>query len=132
ADNHIIFGGVWAGLSRVSAEGGGVELLTTPDRENGEASHRWPQFLPGGRTVLFTIHALSGRQDEGRIGVLSLDTGERHVVLQGGTYGRYVPTGHLVYASGGALLATPFDLVRLQVIGPAMPVLGDGHMDFRG
>jgi serine/threonine-protein kinase len=109
-----------------------VELLTTPDPEKGEGSHRWPQFLPGSKAVLFTIHAPSGRQDEGRIGVLSLETGERRVVLQGGTYGRYVPTGHLVYASGGALLAAPFDLRRMQVTGPAVPVLGNVRMSFGG
>jgi serine/threonine-protein kinase len=53
-------------------------------------------------------------------------------VLQGGTYGRYVPTGHLVYASGGALLAARFDLDRMQVTGPAMPVLKDVGMQFYG
>jgi len=94
-----------------------VEIQTTPDREKGEISHRWPQLLPGGKAVLLTIHALSGRQDEGRIAILALDTGERRVVLHGGTYGRYVPTGHLVYASGGTLFAAPFDLDRIQVTG---------------
>ena len=133
-DGAIIFtrDALFAGLSRVRVEGGPVETLTVPDPQKGELSHRWPQLLPGGKAVLFTIHMLSGRQDEGQIATLSLDSGERRIVLQGGTYGRYVPTGHLVYASGGTLFAAPFDLERLQVTGPVVPVLGDVRMAYTG
>ena len=117
----------WAGLFRVSAEGGLPQKLTEPDPTT-ETSHRWPQLLPGGRAVVFTIHALSGRIDESRIAAISLDTGGRKVLVQGGTQGRYVPTGHLVYASGGSMFAAPFDIRRLEVTGPAVPVVEDVRM----
>lgn len=53
----------------------------------------------------------------------SLDTGEKRVILQGGSYAKYVPTGHLLYARPGSVLAAPFDLDRLEVTGPSVPVL---------
>jgi len=43
------------GLQRISAAGGAPTMLTRPDRAKGEADHMWPELLPGGRAVLFTI-----------------------------------------------------------------------------
>ncbi len=125
ADDQIIFPATFfQGLSRVSAGGGVVETLTTLDREQKEKSHRFPQVLPGGKAVLFTIGLTDTTSfDDSRIAVLRLDTKRYSVVVQGGTYGRYVASGHLVYARGGALLAAPFDVQRLEVIGPALPVV---------
>ncbi len=70
-------------------------MLTTPDPTKGEYSHRWPQFLPGGKAVLFTIDT-GGSFDEARIAVLSLETGKVDVLLDGGANARYSPTGHIV------------------------------------
>jgi eukaryotic-like serine/threonine-protein kinase len=36
---------------------------------------------------------------------------------------RYAPSGHLVYAQGGSLMAVPFDPQRLVVTGAAVPVV---------
>ena len=57
-----------------------------------------------------------------RIIVRNLETGEQRVVVEGGVDARYVPTGHLVYASGRDLHAVPFDLDRLEVTGGPVPV----------
>ena len=57
-DGTIIFATSTAqtGLQRVSDAGSGAPaMLTTLDRERGDADHVWPQFLPGGKAVLFTI-----------------------------------------------------------------------------
>ena len=57
-DGTIVFTpGEAGGLSRVSSAGGTPEVLTTPDQAAGETSHRWPQALPGGKAVLFTVGA---------------------------------------------------------------------------
>jgi serine/threonine-protein kinase len=113
-----------SGLFRVSALGGTPTPLTTPDRKKGEFSHRWPEILPGSKEVLFTIWAGNFFNWEyNRIGVLSLKTGERRVLLEGGTYARYVPSGHLVYARAGELWAVPFDLKRLEVTGPPVSIV---------
>ena len=43
--------------------------------------------------------------------------------MSGGSYPKYVPTGHLVYAFAGTLRAVPFDLDRLTVMGNPVGVL---------
>src|SRR5207247_2989510 len=116
---------------RVSAAGGTPKPLTILDRKKGEASHRWPEILPGGKAVLFTNWSGGANFDDSRIAVQSLETGERRTLLEGGTYARYVPSGHLVYAHAGGLvyahagglLAVPFDLKRLEVTGAPVSIL---------
>jgi eukaryotic-like serine/threonine-protein kinase len=124
ADGNIIYTPSFgtSSLFQVMAAGGTPKPLTTPDRKKGEISHRWPQILPGGKAVLFTVWT-GGSFDDASIGVQSLETGERRTVLEGGTYARYVPSGQLVYARAGGLMAVPFDLTRLEVTGPPVSVL---------
>jgi hypothetical protein len=102
-DDAIIFTPSSAsGLFRVSAAGGTPKPLTIPDRKKAELSHRWPEILPGGKAVLFTIWT-GASFDDARIGVLALEASDRRVLVHGGTYARYAPTGHLVYARAGGL-----------------------------
>jgi serine/threonine-protein kinase len=113
-----------SGLFRVSANGGEPQPLTTLDRGKKEATHRWPQALPGGKAVLFTSHRqVASDFDNATIDVLTLATGARKVVLKGGSFARYVPSGHLVYVSKAALFAVPFDGTRLEVTGSPSPVV---------
>jgi serine/threonine-protein kinase len=74
--------------------------------------------------VLFTI-GMAGRAtyDDARIAVLSLKTGERRILVDGGTHPRYAPTGHLIYVRAATLLAIPFGLGRLEVTGPSVALL---------
>ena len=111
-DGTIIFApNPASGLFRVSAAGGDAQPVTTLDKAKKEATHRWPQVLPGGKAVIFTSHTQTTADfDNATIEVLTLATGERKVLQKGGSYGRYVPTGHLVYVSKAALFAVPFDL----------------------
>ena len=102
-DDTIVFassspGGLW----RVSGAGGEPEELTTPSQEEGEQDHLWPQILPGGEAVLFTI--ARSFIENSQIAVLSLDTGARKVLIEGGSHARYSPTDHLLYGAGGALI----------------------------
>jgi hypothetical protein len=76
--------------------------------------------------VLFTL----ARTDEGpqrwesaRIVVQSLRSGERATIVEGGSDARYVSSGHILYASGGVLLAVAFDAGRLAARGEAIPVI---------
>src|SRR5712692_2688029 len=41
-------------LSKVSSASGTAQPLTTLDKQAGEVTQRWPQFLPGSKAVLFT------------------------------------------------------------------------------
>ena len=122
-DNTIIFGNdLSGGLSRVSANGGEPEELTRPDVELG-VRHGWPDVLPGGRAVLFTIFTRDA-PESAQIALLDLDSGEQRVLVAGGSAPRYSPTGHIVYAVSGTLRAVGFDVDRLEVTNPnPVPVL---------
>jgi serine/threonine-protein kinase len=111
------------GLHRVSATGGEAIVVTRPNRDRGEADHLWPEILPDGRGVLFTITAVSGGLDAAQIAVLDLDTGAQTIVLRGGSHAHYVSTGHLVYSAGGALRAVAFDVSRREIQGTPVTVL---------
>ncbi len=111
------------GLLRVSDAGGEPAVLTKPDRERGEADHLWPEFLPGGKAVLFTITAAPGETADKQIAVLDLDSGASKVLIRNGSHAHYVPTGHLVYGVAGTLRAVAFDLERLEVAEPHALVL---------
>ena len=120
-DNTIVFGvRNDTGLFRVSADGGEPELITTPDEGY---SHRWPDVLPGGRGVLFAIDPTGPGSDGSRIAILDLDTDTHEVIIQGGLFPRYSPTGHIVYAVNGSLLAVPFDPSSQEVTGDPVPIV---------
>jgi Tol biopolymer transport system component len=106
-------------MSVVSEAGGQPKLLTK--LAEGESTHRWPQFLRGGNAILFTS-GFTGQYDDAEIVVQQLPDGPRKVVQRGGFYGRYLPSGHLVYVHGGTLFAVPFDLDRLELTGTPAPV----------
>jgi eukaryotic-like serine/threonine-protein kinase len=124
-DGTVIFATFAAarGLQRVAAAGGEPTAITKVDRARGESDHLWPEFLPGGKAVLFTITAGLGPAEAGQIAVLDLETGRSKILIRGGSHAHYVPTGHLVYGVSGALRAVAFDLKRLEVIGTPAPVL---------
>ena len=111
-------GGIW----QVSADGGEPQPLTTLDTGRGDSAHHWPELLPGGEALLYTISA-EGDWPSGQIVVQRLASGVRKVLIDGGTYPRYLPTGHLVYFRQGVLMAAPFDLSRLELTGAAEPVV---------
>ena len=124
SDGSIIYAPNYnSGLWRVSASGGDAEELTTPDVAAGELGHWWPQILPGDEAALFT--AYSSPIENARIVVMLLMGGDERTLVTGGVFGRYVSSGHLLYAQGEVLFAAPFDRERLQLTGPPVPVLED-------
>ena len=110
-----------SGLSRVSSAGGVPTPLTKLGA--GEVTHRWPQVLPGGRAVLYTAHSNVTGFDDATLVVQPLPDGAPKIVHRGGYYGRYVPSGHLVYVHQGTLFAEAFDLARLEPTGQPVPVI---------
>jgi Tol biopolymer transport system component len=103
-------------------DGGGTPQPLT-HFEKGEVSHRWPEFLPGGKAVLFAAGPSGVNFTNARVAVQSVATGERRNLIQAGMYPRYAPSGHLVYVQGGSLVAVPFDPQRLEMTGTAVPVV---------
>ena len=109
-----------SGLLTVSAPGAAPETLTTPDRARRELGHWWPQLLPDGKHLLFSSY--TAPLSEARIDVLGLDDKSRTTVARGAVFGRVVGDV-LLYVSGGALQAAPFDLRALKTTKPAQPAL---------
>jgi serine/threonine-protein kinase len=123
-DTIILSADYGAGLSRVSARGGRLEPLTKPDAGKGERTHRWPDVLPGGEAVLFTIGSdkSPGNYDDAKIALLDLRTGRTRVLFEGGSMARYCPSGHLLYVHSRSLLAVRFDLARKELVGEPFPL----------
>ena len=74
-------------LSRISSAGGTPTPVTELDRQRGEVTHRFPQILPGDKSVLFTAHISTVGWDAGNIDVMTLADHRRKTLVQGGTYG---------------------------------------------
>jgi hypothetical protein len=110
---------------RVSAEGGGTPALVT------KAEVMYPGALPGGRAVVVTLHNPAVQRSSGDliVAAVTLDTGAVTKILDGGTYARWVPSGHLVYLRDNALMATPFDPATLTAGEARVPVVTDIYMD---
>jgi len=91
----IIFGQGHGPLLAVSAAGGRPGAVTTLDVSRGESSHRFPEVLPGGKVVLFQAGPpASDTWDDAPIVAQSLVTGERRVVVPGGSNTRFMSSGH--------------------------------------
>jgi serine/threonine protein kinase len=127
----------FGGLSRIPSSGGAPAPVT--QLAQGESGHRWPQILPGGKALLFTANASQGNYNDATIEVMSLADRSRKTLVRGGTFGRYSPSGHLLYLNRGTLFAVPFDLDKLEIRGTPVPVLeqvdystlnGSAQLDF--
>jgi serine/threonine-protein kinase len=128
--NTTFFGASWGSQGKIALvlQAGGP-IWQIPDTgghpqqltrlEKGEIGQRWPEFLPGGKGVLFMV--LEGVNS--RIVAQSLETSERRDLVQSGIFPRYAPSGHLVYLQGANLMAAPFDPQRLAIRGAAVPIV---------
>jgi hypothetical protein len=103
----------------VSAEGGEATDLTTPDAK-GERWHSHPALVPSGRAVLYWVQITGGAN---RIDAVTLDSRQRRTVVENGYAPVALSSGHLLFQRDGAILMTPFDLERLTVTRPAVPLV---------
>ncbi len=127
-DGTIVFTpDVNTGLMRISETGGTVEQITLPDSAAQERTHRWPYFLPDGKTVLFTVGTRQSPDyyEDATIEAVNLETGARKLLIRGASTAHYVRAGYLLYSRSGVLFAAPFDSDRLIVTGKAFAVLSD-------
>jgi len=111
ADGTIVFNAsINAGLSRVSAAGGGPIPLTqtAPD----DLSHRFPVFLPDGNHFLFTITKALGRS---HIAVASLDNPTPIPLVADASDPAYTRDGHIWFVRNRAVFAQAFDLASHTV-----------------
>ncbi len=132
-DNNVLFGTYSSGLAQVPVTGGTPTTVTALDSSAGEISHRFPQLLPDGKSVIYTVKTKDMASfDEALIVAQRSSDGERKVLVKGGFYGRYIPSGHLIYLRGNTIFAVQFDPERLEVSGSPVPIEQGGALDNGG
>jgi Tol biopolymer transport system component len=139
-DNRIYYSPTFtSGLFSVSAVGGDPRPVTSLDTTNGERTHRWPEVLPGGKWILYTVggQTTPNSYADAILMIQSLQTGERHELNIRGEMARYVAPDYLIVGRNSSLLAAPFSLDGMQLKKPPVTVVdgvnGDpssGTMDF--
>jgi serine/threonine-protein kinase len=116
----IYFTNAQSRIARVAAGGGIIDVVSRLDSASGVSEHDWVQVLPGGGRALIQIWHNSIADTE--IGLLDLATGIATPIIDG-VYGRYIPTGHIVYTTvNGSLLSVPIDLASGTLSGAAIAV----------
>jgi eukaryotic-like serine/threonine-protein kinase len=131
-DNTVIYAeSLNSGLLRIPASGGTPESLTKPDGAAKGYAHVYPQVLPGGRSVLFTIWG----QTQGNA-VLSLDSHRWEIVLPRTSFafGIFDPMrgsiGRLLVVDQSAgLMAAPFDAAHPARTSADTTVLSNVYYD---
>jgi Tol biopolymer transport system component/predicted Ser/Thr protein kinase len=126
ADGQIVFGSVGEGLFRVPASGGTVTPLTRLDVSRGEAAHRHPQILPGGR---FLYWAFADKPENAGVYVAPFaKPAERVFLLRTETAAVFAPGGdgrdYLLWLRAGTLLAQEFDTSALKLRGEPHTIAG--------
>ena len=126
-DGVILFNSVNDGpLLRVPATGGPPVPFTKVDTARDENSHRWPQFLPGGRRFLYFVRTVLVENYGVYLG--SLDQPQEKIrLLSSPTNAVYAPDrsklfGHLLLVRDGTLMAQPFDVGQGQTTGESVVV----------
>lgn len=125
SNDRILFSAGWykSALSSVSADGGAVTPVSTLDEAAGERGHWWPQVLPDGRHVLFTIWYASTGLSASKIGVLDLQSGTHRVLFPGAR--AQFADGHLLFYRAGQYHVAPFDPSTQTMTGDSKAVLPD-------
>jgi hypothetical protein len=110
----------------VSASGGPSSPVTTLDADNGETQHWFPFFLPDGRHFLYLAvgSTSAGPSSPNGIYVTALGSNERKLLVPGGSNAMYA-AGHLLFLRKQTLMAQPFDVERLELMGEAVPIAED-------
>jgi len=124
-DGTIVFGSALAGgLQRVAAAGGTPRAASASEARDGELRHESPEPVPGSRAVLLLTAVLAPAAPAlSRIVAVSLDTGERTVVLDRASAPRFIAPDVLTFVRNGDLLAAAFDASQVKVVGQPVVVV---------
>ncbi|HET7618926.1 MAG TPA: winged helix-turn-helix domain-containing protein [Vicinamibacterales bacterium] len=123
-DGRIVFAGrASGGLSLVPEDGGPVTAITTPRPAEGELRHAWPAWLPGDRSVLFTIVSSPVSGAPGRLAAVTPGTSAVRTVADSAGRGFFTDPGHLITARGADVEGMVFDPALGVTTGGADRVL---------
>ena len=126
------------GLLRVEAKPGArPRWFTTLDTARGEIDHAWPDVLPNGKGVLFTVRFRGKGGARGRISlsiaVADIPSGKHRVIVDDAMYARYTTSGHLLYVTTNkTLMVAPFDQNSMKVTGEPTALTEGMRLGFLG
>jgi len=126
------------GLLRVEAKPGArPRWFTTLDTARGEIDHAWPDVLPNGKGVLFTVRFRGKNGARGRISlsiaVADIPSGTHRVIVDDAMYARYTTSGHLLYVTTNkTLMVAPFDQNSMKVTGEPTALTEGMRLGFVG
>ena len=123
-DGQIVFAGRGAGLSIVPATGGSPQSLTEP----AGGSHRWPDALPDGSAIVFTIASNAAEGGQEYAGIVSLRTRAWGRLLDDVAGVRASIPGYLIAQRAGDLVAVAFDGRAGSVAGLPVSIAPDAGM----
>lgn len=130
-NNTIVFSeSPISGLKSVDANSGEVKTLTNVDPKKMERSHRWPQLLPDGKTILFTAQYGVSSFDTASIEAFVSSTGKRYLIYKGGSDAKLI-RGQLIFCQKGILYSAPFDEQSFKLKSKPVPVLEQVIYDAR-
>lgn len=121
SDGYVYFLNAGNGASRVPAQGGPVEVVA--GLEAGEVARVVTDVLPGGEVVLLAVYRSATSLEDVEVKALRLATGETTTVTKG-MFASLTSTGYLLYfTADSTLMAAPFDQGKLELAGPAIPLV---------
>ena len=136
ADARHAFGGVWladgtivfasslaGGLQRVGSGGGQPRVAIDVDGRSGEVRYESPESVPGRRVVLATAVMAPSMPSLARVVAISLDTGQRTVVVDRASAPRFIAPNVLTFVRDGDLMAAAFDASQLKVVSQPVVVV---------
>ena len=116
-------------LVRVQAKPNSIpKWFTALDTARGEFDHTWPDALPNGKGVIFTV-AFRGKNavkagTTYAIAVADIPSGKHRVIVNDAKYARYVASGHLLYiTTNKTLMVVPFHQNSMKITGEPMPMI---------
>jgi eukaryotic-like serine/threonine-protein kinase len=119
-DGRILVGVLGGTLASVPASGGTLSPLTTLNASMADVAHVWPQVLPGGHFLYWSvsskpensgvIYAASFEKPNERIKLVTSETLALYTTDPGGA-------GYLLWQRGGALVAQEFNGGTLRLSG---------------
>ena len=134
---RVVFGADWADDGYVYFDQGQDGIWRVPENsgvpsvvielQDGESA-RFPQLLPDGEWLLFTLTTREGSIEESSIVAESLLTGERKLLVRDASESHYARrTGHLLYEREHNLFAVPVNLQgRMPVVDGSPAVVLEG------
>jgi len=112
-NDRIVFSPSYgSSLYSISSLGKNRAIVTQLDSIREERTHRWPQVLPNGKHVIYTIGDINNPNsyENAGIAIQELETGKKHVLEINAEMARYIEPGYVIFSKNGSLFIAPFNL----------------------